>query len=61
VCRYVRSRQSPAYRSAWGEFVIAQLKQRHPELRGRTIEVHARMASPAGIPGLNRSYVASDA
>lgn len=36
--------QSPAYRKAWGEFVTAQLEQQHPELRGRTIEVHAGAA-----------------
>ncbi len=36
--------QSPAYRKAWGEFVTAQLEQRHPELRGVTIGVHAGAA-----------------
>jgi hypothetical protein len=36
--------QSPAYRKAWGGFVTAQLEQRHPGLRGRTIEVHAGAA-----------------
>ena len=36
--------QSPAYRKAWGEFVIAQLEQRHPELRDRAVEVHAGAA-----------------
>jgi hypothetical protein len=36
--------QSPAYRKAWGEFVIAQLEQRQCELRGMTIEVHAGSA-----------------
>lgn len=36
--------QSPSYRKAWGEFATAQLEQRHPDLRGRTIEVHAGAA-----------------
>lgn len=36
--------QSAAYRKAWGEFVTAQLEQRQPVLRGRTIEVHAGAA-----------------
>lgn len=33
--------QSPAYRKAWGEFVTAQLEQKHPDLQGRIVEVHA--------------------
>jgi hypothetical protein len=33
--------QSPAYRKAWGEFVVAQLGRQLPNLRGLTIEVHA--------------------
>ena len=36
--------QSPAYRTAWGEFVTAQLEQKHPEVRSGTIEVHAGAA-----------------
>jgi uncharacterized protein DUF6884 len=36
--------QSPGYRKAWGEFVVAQLEQLQPELRGRTVEVHAGAA-----------------
>jgi hypothetical protein len=36
--------QSPAYRRAWGEFVTAQLKQKRPDLQGRTVEVHAGAA-----------------
>ena len=36
--------QSPAYKKAWGEFVTAQLAQRHPGLRGTLIEVHAGAA-----------------
>jgi hypothetical protein len=36
--------QGLAYRRAWGEFVAAQLEQRLPDLRGRTIEVHAGAA-----------------
>ncbi len=45
--------QSPAYRTAWGGFVIAQLlEQLPPGLRGRTIEVHAGAAyvEPLRIP-----------
>jgi hypothetical protein len=34
-------RQSPAYRTAWGEFVVAQLEQHLPQLRGLAAEVHA--------------------
>jgi hypothetical protein len=33
--------QSPEYRKAWGEFVVAQLGRQLPSLRGLTIEVHA--------------------
>jgi hypothetical protein len=36
--------QSPGYRKAWGEFVVAQLEQLQPGLRGRTVEVHAGAA-----------------
>jgi hypothetical protein len=36
--------QSPAYRRAWGEFVVAQLEQLQPGLRGRVVEVHAGAA-----------------
>jgi hypothetical protein len=36
--------QSPGYRTAWGEFVTAQLEQHQHELRGRRIEVHAGAA-----------------
>jgi hypothetical protein len=36
--------QSPAYRRAWGEFVIAQLEQKQPHLHGSTVEVHAGAA-----------------
>ena len=36
--------QSPAYRKTWGEFVVAQLEQKHPDLQGRTVEVHAGAA-----------------
>ena len=34
-------RQSPAYRKAWGEFVVAQLDQHLSQLRGLAAEVHA--------------------
>jgi hypothetical protein len=33
--------QSPEYRRAWGEFVVAQLGQHMQRLRGLTVEVHA--------------------
>ena len=36
--------QSPGYRKAWGEFVVAQLEQQEHALRGGRIEVHAGAA-----------------
>lgn len=36
--------QSPGYKKAWGEFVIAQLAEWSPTLRGLTVEVHAGAA-----------------
>jgi hypothetical protein len=44
--------QSPGYKKAWGEFVIAQLAQWSPTLRGLTVEVHAGAAyvDPLRVP-----------
>lgn len=44
--------QSPAYRKAWGEFIIAQLEQRQPQLGGCIVEVHAGAAyiEPLRVP-----------
>jgi hypothetical protein len=36
--------QSLAYKTAWGQFVVAQLEQAEHDLGGRTIEVHAGAA-----------------
>jgi hypothetical protein len=36
--------QSPDYKKAWGQFVVAALEQRVQGLHGRTIEVHAGAA-----------------
>ena len=36
--------QGPVYQRAWGEFVTARLELLEPDLRGRTVEVHAGAA-----------------
>lgn len=36
--------QSPAYKKAWGKFVVAQLEHRLSALQGRTVEIHAGAA-----------------
>ena len=43
--------QSPGYRTAWGEFVTAQLEQHEHVLRGRRIEVHAGAADVDPLRG----------
>jgi Family of unknown function (DUF6884)/GIY-YIG catalytic domain len=50
--------QSPGYRRAWGEFVVAQLAQLVPNLQGRVIEVHA---GAAYVEPLRRPLVARGA